>query len=102
MQYFNVLLHTSHFISRALNMMFYLEVKLTDMQNYGYKYYGTYLIYYYARAMVSAPTSRILVTTKFLNINNFTFLNRNFLFQNSANAVCCINCQSDCKMLCIY
>ncbi|KRY56201.1 hypothetical protein T03_10273 [Trichinella britovi] len=53
MQYFNVLLHTSHFISRALNMMFYLEVKLTDMQNYGYKYYGTYLIYYYARAMVN-------------------------------------------------
>ncbi|KRX37812.1 hypothetical protein T05_4325 [Trichinella murrelli] len=70
MQYFNVLLHTTHFISRALNMMFYLEVKLTDMQNYGYKYYGTYLIYYYARAMVSPPTSRILVTTKFLNINN--------------------------------
>ncbi|KRY14818.1 hypothetical protein T12_12934 [Trichinella patagoniensis] len=60
MQYFNMLLHASHFISRALNMMFYLEVKLTDMQNYGYKYYGTYLTYYYARAMVSAPTSRIL------------------------------------------
>ncbi|KRY40352.1 hypothetical protein T01_16208 [Trichinella spiralis] len=116
--------------------MFYLEVKLTGMQNYYYKkfyflllkiftnsnilrYHGTYLTYYYARVMVSVPTSRILVTTKFLNIKQnmslkyfalFTInghykytlrfkARRNFFFQNSANAVCCINCQSDCKML---
>ncbi|KRZ56646.1 hypothetical protein T02_14300 [Trichinella nativa] len=65
MQYFNVLLHTSHFISRALNMMFYLEVKLTDMQNYGYKYYGTYSIYYYAIAMVNMSLKYFALFNKF-------------------------------------